>query len=142
MNEDCSPGNSTLGSSEKLLLRSRGKVSIYVILVKWECMQSNTYIPRFLLVSWSFCWSQGIVVTMKEFSAFLDMGWYKNWAHKISSWKCLSEDLSCQFSQVQSASFVLSTLNSFQCCWRSAAVAAHDLILGVPPQVPMASGNL
>ena len=25
------------------------------------------------------------VVTMKEFSAFLDMGRYKNWTHKISS---------------------------------------------------------
>ena len=43
MNEDYSPGNSTLGSSEKLLLRSRGKVSIYEILVKREYMQSSTY---------------------------------------------------------------------------------------------------
>ena len=25
------------------------------------------------------------------------MGRYKTWAHKISSWKYLSEDLSCQF---------------------------------------------
>ena len=24
---------------------------------------------------------------MKDFSAFLDMGKYKNWAHKIDSWK-------------------------------------------------------
>ena len=36
---------------------------------------------------------------MKDFSAFLDLGKYKNWAHinKIGSWKYLSEDLSCQF---------------------------------------------
>ena len=35
----------------------------------------------------------------KDFSAFLDRRRYKNWAHKISSWEYLSEDLSCQFSQ-------------------------------------------
>ena len=28
-------------------------------------------------------------VTMKDFSAFLDMGRYKNWAHKIGSWEHL-----------------------------------------------------
>ena len=36
---------------------------------------------------------------MKNFSAFLDMRRWKNWAHKIISWKYLSEDLFCQFSQ-------------------------------------------
>ena len=52
------------------------KVSIYVILVKEEYMQSKTYF-----------WQkpQGAVATMKDFSAFLDMRKYKNWAHKISS---------------------------------------------------------
>ena len=67
---------------------------------------------------------------MKDFSAFLDVRKYKNWAHKISSWKYLSEDLSFQSPSpyhrnprpsptsppppAQSASFLLSTLNSFQ----------------------------
>ena len=52
------------------------KVSIYVILVKEEYMQSKTYF-----------WQkpQGAVATMKDFSAFLDMRKYKNWAHKTSS---------------------------------------------------------
>ena len=34
---------------------------------------------------------------MKYFSAFLDMRRCKNWAHKICSWKYLSEELFCQF---------------------------------------------
>ena len=33
------------------------------------------------------------------------------------------------FPRAQSASFLLSTLNSFRELWRSAAAAAHDLIL-------------
>ena len=40
-NEDCSPGDSTSDSSEKLLLR--GKISMFVILVKRGYMQSCTY---------------------------------------------------------------------------------------------------
>jgi len=46
-----------------------------------------------------FCWSQGAIVIMKGFSAFLDKRWYKNWPHKKNnSWKYLSEDLSCRSS--------------------------------------------
>ena len=52
---------------------------------------------------------------MKDFSPFLHIRRYNNWAHKINSWKYLSEDLSFQLSpQRQSASFLLSTLNSLQ----------------------------
>ena len=36
---------------------------------------------------------------MKDFSAFPDVRRYKNWVHKIDSWKILSEDLFCQFFQ-------------------------------------------
>ena len=57
-----------------------GKVSIYVILVKGEYMQSSTY-----FFAEGFCQSQGTVVTMKDFSIFLDMRRYKNWAHKIGT---------------------------------------------------------
>ena len=57
-----------------------GKVSIYVILVEGEYMLSSTY-----FFTEGFCQSRGAVVTMKGFSAFLDMRRYKNWAHKISS---------------------------------------------------------
>ena len=67
----------------------------------------------------------GRVVTMKEFRAFLDMRRYKNWAYQVSS----GEDLSCRFPGAQRAWFLLSTLNSFSGCWRSAAAGAHDLIL-------------
>ena len=54
----------------------RVKVSIYVILVKEStCNQKHIFWQK----------PQGMVATMKDFSAFLDMRKYKNWAHKISS---------------------------------------------------------
>ena len=37
-NENCSPGDSTSDSSEKLLQGGRGEVTLYVILVKGEYM--------------------------------------------------------------------------------------------------------
>ena len=42
-NEDCSLGDSTSSSSEKLLQRGGEKFSVYVILVKGEYTQSSTY---------------------------------------------------------------------------------------------------
>ena len=33
----------------------------------------------------AFCQSQGTVITVKDFSAFLNLGRYKNWAHEICS---------------------------------------------------------
>ena len=56
---------------------------------------------------------------------------YKNWAHKISSWEYLTiwRPVLPGFPWAQSASFLLSTLNFFRWCWRSAAAAACDLIL-------------
>ena len=70
-------------------------------------------------------------VTMKDFSAFLDRRRDKNWAHKINSWGHLTiwRPVLPVPHWAQSASFLLSTLNSFRGCWRSAAAAAHDSIL-------------
>ena len=53
---------------------------------------------------------------MKDFSAFLDMRIYKNWDHKIGSWKFLTiwRPVLPVFLRAQSASFLPSTLNSFQ----------------------------
>ena len=50
--EDCSLGDNISDSSEKLLQRANGgKVSIYVILVEEEYIQSSIYFSeRFLLV--------------------------------------------------------------------------------------------
>ena len=74
-------------------------------------IQSSAYFSkRFLLVLWSFCESQETVITMRDFSAFLDMKRYKNWVHKISSREYLSEDLSCQFSR--STECLISALHS------------------------------
>ena len=42
-NKDKSLGESSSDTSEKLLQRGRGEVSIYVILVKGEYMHSSTY---------------------------------------------------------------------------------------------------
>ena len=73
-------------------------------------MQSSTYFCRSSREG--YCKSWGADVTMKEFSAFLDMRRYKNWAHKISSWKYLP--VLPVFLRAQGASFLISTLNSFQ----------------------------
>ena len=92
-NEDYSPGDSISDSLEKLLWE---KVNIYVILLTGTTgNQAHISCRRFLLVSWSLV-SWETAVTMKDINAFLDMRRYKNWAQKICSWKCLSEDLSCQ----------------------------------------------
>ena len=63
-NEDYSLGDHISDSSEKLLQRSRGKVSIYVILVEEEYMQSSS------LYFAGFCSLRGAAVTMKDFSVF------------------------------------------------------------------------
>lgn len=69
---------------------------------------------------------------MKEFSAFLDRK-YKNWAHKIGSWKYLtkkSEDLLYQFFPEQRVPhFFSAPWTPFRGYWKSAATAAHYLIL-------------
>ena len=51
-NEDCSPGDSTSGSSGKLpkMLGRVGKFNIYVILVKGEFMQSSAYLFKNLFI--------------------------------------------------------------------------------------------
>ena len=56
---------------------------------------------------------------------------YKNWAHKIGSWKYLTiwRPVLPVFPRARSASFLLSTWTPFRGCWKSAAAAAHDLIL-------------
>ena len=67
---------------------------------------------------------------MKGLSAFLEMRRCTNWAYNIRSWKYLSEDLFCQFSRAQSASFLISTLISLHGVLKvTAAAATHDLIL-------------
>ena len=68
---------------------------------------------------------------MKDFGAFRDIRRIKNGAHKLSFWKYLTiyKTCPCQFPETQSASFLLSTLNSFRGCCRSATAVACDLIL-------------
>ena len=54
------------------------------------CNQARLFFRRCLLVSWGLCSSRETAVTMKDFSAFLDLRRFKNWAHKISSWEYLT----------------------------------------------------
>ena len=85
---------------------------------------------RFLLTSWRLLLVWRADVTAKDFSVFLDMRRCKNGAHKIFSWEHLTiwRSLLPIFPRSQSDSFLISRLNSFQGCWRSAVVAACDLI--------------
>ena len=59
------------------------KVSIHVVLVRRQYMQSSTFFWEW------FYLSRGAVITVKDFSAFIDTRRYKTWAHKIGSWKYL-----------------------------------------------------
>ena len=71
----------------------------------------------------------GADITMKDFSTFLCMRRYKNWAHKIVPWKYLIiwRPVLPVFSRAQRASSVLFILGTpFRGNWRS---AAHNLIL-------------
>ena len=93
-----------------------------------------------------FCWSQGAIVIMKGFSAFLDKRWYKNWPHK----KTTPENIYLKTCPAghhpgpptpntpsPATSLLLSTeclisaplWSPFRGCWKSATAAAHDLIL-------------
>ena len=93
-----------------------GKVRIYVILWKGVVHVIN---PIFFAV---FCLSWGAVITMKDFSAFLDTKRYKNWTHKIGSWKYLTiwrlvlpvSSPTAPPPPAQAASFLFSTLNCSQ----------------------------
>ena len=53
---------------------------------------------------------------MKNFSAFLDMRSYKNWNHKIFSWKYLTiwRPILPVFPRAQNVSFLICILKSFQ----------------------------
>ena len=53
---------------------------------------------------------------MKAFSAFLDTRRWKNWAHKIFSWKYLIiwRPVLPVFPRAENASFLIATLNPFQ----------------------------
>ena len=79
-NEDCSPGDSTSDSSEKLLQRGCGGRSMHMILVKgaFHAIQHFTY---------KRCSAshEELMSPMKRFSACLDMRRCKDWDHKICS---------------------------------------------------------
>ena len=83
-NEDCSPGNTTSESSERLL--QGGREGQYICNFGEGGVHSiNTYLTRdFLVVTRSWCHLEG-------FSAFLDMR-CKDWAHEIHSWKYQCKD--------------------------------------------------
>ena len=94
-----------------------GKVSIYVIWVKGEYVQSSTFFcTRFLLFSWKLVLVMRRRLTMKHFNTFLVMRRCKNQAHKITSWKYLTiwRPVLLVFPRAPSASSLTSTLNSFQ----------------------------
>ena len=95
--EDCSQGESTSDSSEKLLQTSvcvfvcvwGVVVRIYMILVEGEFMQSSIYLDKRFAAS-----HEELMSPQRDLvSAFLDMGRWKDWAYKTGSWKYLSEDL-------------------------------------------------
>ena len=96
---------------------------------------THTYIyifnKRFLLVSWRLLLAMKI--TMKDFSAFLDMRRYKDWAYKMVSWKYLTIWRPVlpvsSLPWAQSAPFLCSTLNSFPQVLKVSSCSSSCLIL-------------
>ena len=110
----------------------------------WFWWRGTSYIQthifcRFLLVSWKLLLVMRNRHYHEVFSAFLDMRRYKNWAHKISSWKYLTiwkpvlpfpfSPPPHSLSQHRVPHFFSSLWTPFRGCWKSAAPSACDLIL-------------
>ena len=115
---------------------TEGKVSIYVILVKREYMQSSTFF-FFLQVSASL---MKVIANLEKhmspwrvFSAFLDMRRYKGWIHKIGSWRYLTVWRTALPVSPSTQCFISEKFRDecplfwtpFRRCWKS----EHDLIL-------------
>ena len=84
-NEDESLGGSISDRSATPLQRGRGKVRIYVILVKGggPCNQEDIFAEMCCSSHEGYCQSRGADIITECFSAFLDMRRCKNWAPKI-----------------------------------------------------------
>ena len=113
------PGHSTSDGPEKLLQSGSGEGQYrYMIFVKEEYMQSHTYFSRkFLLVSWRFLLVTGNSHHQERFLCFLRYEEIQELGSSISYWDYLSEDLffkSFLPLPTESASFLLSAMNSFQ----------------------------
>ena len=82
--------------------------------VRSTCSQVHNFFAK------SSCQSQEAGVTTKDFSVFLDMRRYENWAHKVDLWKYLTiwrpvlpSSPLYRPPPAQSASFLIATQNSF-----------------------------
>ena len=85
----------------------------------------------FLLVLWNFLLVMGSSDHREGFETFSrsDLR-YKNWAHKISSWKQVTEDLSCRFfTELRVPHSWPLAWTPLRRGWRAAAAAAQGLIL-------------
>ena len=103
-------------------------IYIYIYLYIYIYIYIN---KRFLLVSWRLLLVMKI--TMKDFSAFLDMRRYKDWAYKMVSWKYLTIWRPVlpvsSLPWAQSAPFLCSTLNSFPQVLKVSSCSSSCLIL-------------
>ena len=114
-------------------------------------MQAGTYFSRrFLLVPWSFASHEKQSSLWKMLVLFLGMGRYKNWAHKIGSWKYWTiwrPVLPVFLPEHRVSHFCSTHWTPFRGYWRSAAAAAHNLILvevdgKCPRQAPICSWHI
>ena len=103
-----------------------GKVSIYVILVKGEYMQSSTYFLQKVSASHEEQSSPWSILVLFQIWGDTRIGLIKS-APENSS---LSEDLFCQFfPEHRVPHFSSPPWTPLRGCWKSAAEAAHDLLL-------------
>ena len=105
-NEEYSPGDSISDSSENLLQKKQRQRSAY-------CSETRGTYDQTHILAEGYCWSQRADVTFNDFTAFLDMRRYKNWAC-IFSWKHLLKTCSVSSSQSTKCLIPDLCLNSFQ----------------------------
>ena len=136
-NEDCSPGDSILDSSERLLQRGGGGRSIYKIWWRGSSVQSSTYFMKgFLLLMRSWCHHARIYC----FSRYEEMQGLGSWNQCLRIFNYV-KTCSISFPGARTAS--RSTLNSLQGGLRvnSCGSTGFNLHRG-RWQMPLASANL
>ena len=132
--------------SEKLLQRGGGKISQHMCDFGEEGVQfKHIFFAGFASFTKVTASHKEQTSPRRILVHFLDMKRYKNWAHKISSWKYLIiwRPVLPVFPRAQSASFLFSTLNSFQGVLKVSSCSStwFNPCRG-RWQVPLASANL
>ena len=116
------PGRQHLRKRKECLQRGRGGHRACGFSEGSTCQQVHIFVE-------GFCWPWGAGIPMREFIAFLEMRRYKNWAHKMGSWKYVSRSASFLLS-VQGVLKIGSTVHMINPCrgrWRCQFIVSSSI---------------